>query len=52
MRDFPGANSFASIMHSGVLLRPPISADILEPLKKMGRVPGLKKVNELVILKT
>ena len=38
-------------MRSGVLLRPPVSAGVLEPLKKMGGTPGLKKVNELVCLK-
>ena len=38
-------------MRSGVLLRPPVSAGVLEPLKKMGGTPGLKKVNELVCSK-
>ena len=52
MHDFPRANGFASIMRSGVLLRPPVGAGVLEPLKKMGGAPGLKKVNELVMLKT
>ena len=51
MRDFPGANGFASIMRSGVLRRPSVSAGVLEPLKKMGGAPGLKKVHELVMLK-
>ena len=44
----PRSERFASIMRSGVLLRPPVSAGVLEPLKKMGGTPGLKKVNELV----
>ena len=52
MRDFPGANGSPPIMRSGVLLRPPVSAAVLERLKKMGGAPGLKKVNELVMLKT
>ena len=42
---------FASIMRSDVLLRPPVSAGVLEPLKKMGGTPGLKKANELVCSK-
>ena len=41
---------FASIMRSGVLLPPPVSTGILEPLKTMGRAPGLQKVSELVML--
>ena len=47
----PRSERFASIMRSGVLLRPPVSAGVLEPLKKMGGTPGLKKVNELVCSK-
>ena len=47
----PRSERFASIMRSGVLLRPPVSAGVLEPLKKMGRTPGLKKVKELVCSK-
>ena len=43
MRDFPGANSFASIMRSGVLLRSPVSAGVLGPLKKNGRSPWDEK---------
>ena len=35
-------------MRSGVLLHPPVSTGVLEPLKKMGGAPGLKNVNELV----
>ena len=38
-------------MCSAVLLRPPVSAGVLEPLKKMGGTPRLKKVNELVCSK-
>ena len=52
MRDFAGSERFASIMRSGVFLLPPVSAGVLEPLKKMGRAPGLKKVNKLIMLKT
>ena len=40
-----------SIMRSGVLLRSPVSAGVLEPLKKMGGTPGLKKVKEFVCSK-
>ena len=47
----PRSERFVSIMRSGVLLRPPVSAGVLEPLKKMGGTPGLKKVNELVCSK-
>ena len=47
----PRSERFASVMRSGVLLRPPVSAGVLEPLKKMGGTPGLKKVNELVCSK-
>ena len=47
----PRSERFASIMRSGVLLRPPVSASVLEPLKKMGGTPGFKKVNELVCSK-
>ena len=46
----PGSERFASIMRSGVLLRPPVSAGVLEPLKTMGGAPGLQKVSELVML--
>ena len=35
----PRSERFASIMRSGVLLRPPVSAGVLEPLKKNGRNP-------------
>ena len=52
MRDFARSERFASIMRSGVFLLPPVSARVLEPLKKMGGAPGLKKVNELIMLKT
>ena len=31
----PRSERFASIMRSGVLLRPPVSAGVLEPLKKI-----------------
>ena len=48
----PRSERFASIMRSGVFLLPPVSAGVLEPLKKMGGAPGLKKVNELILLKT
>ena len=47
----PRSKRFASIMHSDVLLRPLVSAGILEPLKKMGGTPRLKKVKELVCSK-
>ena len=47
----PRSERFASIIRTGVFLRPPVSAGVLEPLKKMGGAPGLKKVNELVCLK-
>ena len=47
----PRSERFAFIMRSGVLRRHPVSAGVLEPLKKMGRTPGLKKVNELVCSK-
>ena len=43
MRDFARSERFASIMRSGVFLLPPLSAGVLEPLKKMGGAPGLKK---------
>ena len=46
----PGSERFASIMRSGVLLRPPVSAGVLEPLKTMGGAPGLQKVSKLVML--
>ena len=52
MRDFARSERFASIMRSGVFPLPPLSAGVLEPLKKMGGAPGLKKVNELIMLKT
>ena len=52
MRDFARSERFASIMRSGVFLLPLVSAGVLEPLKKMGGAPGLKKVNELIMLKT
>ena len=52
MRDFAKSERFASIMRSGVFPLPPVSAGVLEPLKKMGGAPGLKKVNELIMLKT
>ena len=44
----PRSERFASIMRSGVFF---VSAGILQPFKKMGRAPGLKKVNELVCSK-
>ena len=47
----PTSERFASIMRSGVILRPPVSAGVLEPLEKMGGTPGLKKVKELVCSK-
>ena len=47
----PTNERFASIMRSGVLLRPPVSAGVLEPLNKLGGTPRLKKVNELVCSK-
>ena len=47
----PRSERFASIVRSGVLLRPPVSAGVLEPLKRMGGTPGLKKVKELVCSK-
>ena len=46
----PRSERFASVMRSGVLLRPPVSAGVLEPLKTMGGAPGLQKVNELAML--
>ena len=52
MRDFPRSERFASIMRSDVLLRPLISAGVLNPLKKMGGTPGLKKVHRTRMLKT
>ena len=52
MRDFPRSERCASIMRSGVLLHPQVSAGILERLKKMGGAPGLLKVDELIMLKT
>ena len=42
----PRSERFASIMRSGVLLRPPVSAGVLEPLNKMGGAPGLKKLRQ------
>ena len=50
MRDFARSEQFASIMRSGILLRSPVSAGVLEPLKTMGGAPGLQKVSELVML--
>ena len=47
----PRRERFVSIMRSGILLRPPVSAGVLEPFKKMGGTLGLKKVNELVCSK-
>ena len=52
MRDFARSERFASIMPSGVFPLPAVSAGVLEPLKNMGGAPGLKKVNELIMLKT
>ena len=46
----PRSERFASIMRSGILLRSPVSAGVLGPLKTMGGAPGLQKVSELVIL--
>ena len=39
----PRSKQFTSIMRSGILLPPPVSASVLEPLKKMGRAPGLQR---------
>ena len=52
MRDFARSERFASIMRSGVFPLPPVSARVLEPLKKMGGAPRLKKVKELIMHKT